>query len=409
MQYQVPNPEAVAHGRTLLANEPLVFHCNFYNYWLQKTLLLDEQLGMQDVIQRAAHAAAHGCLSNAVKSVGATDTAAVRAMAEHLFRTLGFGTLVLDQVNAEGGMVRVPVSHYGRCLNQACGVDIQAPQSFFDAGFAAAATEVMFDLPLGTLTAKVEACQATGAPEGRVHVGPASAEPPRAAPGVGPHGETIPVERWSETAVSEPAILDALSGLDLSGNEEGLIPRFGVMLTNHFANFYNRASFEFVRKMDGTGLLEAGETLLVDAGYRCAFHTFGGIMTSPEWDAVVKPQCKERSDWVHGMVAVVNALGWGTWRVTDLSDSHVVVRIYDDYESTGYLADYGQANRPVSYLHFGGIAGMMNLIYLGDIHTGPELTLDFYNRSFEADGTFQARHIKSRAMGDEYTEISAER
>ena len=34
-----------AHGRTLMSGEPLVFHCNHYNYWLQKTLLLPEGLG----------------------------------------------------------------------------------------------------------------------------------------------------------------------------------------------------------------------------------------------------------------------------------------------------------------------------------------------------------------------------
>ena len=97
-------------------------------------------------------------------------------------------------------------------------------------------------------------------------------------------------------------------------------------------------------------------------------------------------------------------------RVTNLENGKaVVVRVNDDYESTGYLADYGPSERPVSHLHFAGVAGMRNLIYLGGIDTKPELSLDFYNRSFEADGTFQARHVKSRAMGDDFTEIVAER
>ncbi|NET39964.1 MAG: hypothetical protein F6K19_49770, partial [Cyanothece sp. SIO1E1] len=92
-----------------------------------------------------------------------------------------------------------------------------------------------------------------------------------------------PTSIYEGTNIDEPAILTALAGLDLSGNEEGLIPRFGVMLTNHFANFYNRISFEFVRRMSGTGMLEMGEILLQDAGYQCAFNTFGGIMISDEW------------------------------------------------------------------------------------------------------------------------------
>ena len=60
--------------------------------------------------------------------------------------------------------------------------------------------------------------------------------------------------------------------------------------------------------------------LLVEAGYRCAFHTFGGIMSSAEWDAVIKPQCEDWKDWVHGMVATINALGWGVYRVAELSE-----------------------------------------------------------------------------------------
>lgn len=50
--------ESVPHSRFVLAGEPLVFHCNFYNYWLQRTLLLDPSPGMDQVIQDAATAAA---------------------------------------------------------------------------------------------------------------------------------------------------------------------------------------------------------------------------------------------------------------------------------------------------------------------------------------------------------------
>jgi hypothetical protein len=209
--------------------------------------------------------------------------------------------------------------------------------------------------------------------------------------------------------VDEAGILSALAGLDFSGNEEGFIPRFGVLLTLHFANYYNRISYEFVRRMADTGMLEHAETALIDAGYHCAFNTFGGIMVSAEWDAVIKPQCQTKEDWVHGMTATVNALGWGVWRVHELSPERLVMRIYDDYESRGYVGMYGQSERPVAYLATGGVAGIMNLIYVGDISQKPTLDDAYYAQVFDAENSFTARETQSRTMGAEFTEIVAER
>jgi hypothetical protein len=249
---------------------------------------------------------------------------------------------------------------------------------------------------------------AMGASAGEIAVAPRTTEPPALSPGIGAHGSDAPPPPFA-SSVNEPATLSALATLDFSGNEEGLVPRFGVMLTHHFANFYNRISFEFIRRMAHTGLLEAAEDLLVEGGLRCAFHTFGGIMTSGEWDAVIKPQCKTREDLVHGMIAAVNALGWGLWRVVELAPDRVVVRIYDDYESCGHLGMYGAADRPVSYLAAGGVAGLMNLVYVAHIDQRPTLDLACYTRVFESAERFTARQVRSLAAGDAYTEIVASR
>lgn len=156
-------------------------------------------------------------------------------------------------------------------------------------------------------------------------------------------------------------------------------------------------------------MLEAAEDLLREAGLRCAFHTFGGIMSSPEWDAVVRPQCRTQIDWVHGMTAVVNALGWGTWRVRSVSSDRLVMRIYDDYESSGYEGMYGQSDRPISYLAEGAVAGLMNLVFVGNIHEKPVLDYDFYARVFESPQRFSSTVNSCMARGEGYTEITASR
>lgn len=394
-----------AHGKVLMGDEPLVFHCNYYNYFLQKTLLLDELLGMDRVIADAAYASTKAQLTAAGAELGATSREARQAIAESMFAQLGFGLVDLSKVDE--GTVRFPVSHYGRCLLQASGAPFDKPQSLFDSGYAAAAADfILGTSSLGT----IEKCQSMGDAEGLVRLATRDEVLPFGSVGQGAHTDAPLPPPNDATAVDEPGILAALAGLDFAGNEEGLVPRFGVMLTHHQANFYNRISFEFLRRMGGTGLLEAGEELLVEAGFRCAFHTFGGVMTSAEWDAVIRPQCKTPEDWVHGMVAVSNALGWGVLRVHDLvPGKRLVLRVYDDYESSGYLGMYGRAKRPISHLINAAPAGLMNLVYVGDIANRPTLDYDAYERLFESPDRFTSTTTKNFAMGASYTEIVAER
>jgi hypothetical protein len=103
-----------------------------------------------------------------------------------------------------------------------------------------------------------------------------------------------------------------------------------------------------------------------------------------------------------------NGGGYGVGKVLDLSPNALTVRLYNDYESVGYRRMYGTADHGVCYLVTGGFAGIMNLIYLGNIHTKPDLTPEFYDRLFKGGRAFQGRMTACQAMGDPYTEIRAE-
>ena len=203
-------------------------------------------------------------------------------------------------------------------------------------------------------------------------------------------------------AIDEQKIIEAVSGLGISGNDEGLIPAFGLYLTQHMADYYNRCSFAMAHRLERTPeLIDDGQTLLVEAGHGCAFHTFGGIMKSAEWDAVVRPMLTSREDWVYGMTAVVNAFGWGRWTVRDLQPGHrLVVTVQDSYEAMGYLRDYPRSGSPRCYLSTGGVAGLMNLLYVGDITEGPELTDAYYKQVFRSPNRFVGTEVLCRAVGD---------
>ncbi len=205
-------------------------------------------------------------------------------------------------------------------------------------------------------------------------------------------------------AIDSAKIVSAVSGLSLVGNEDGLIPAFGLYLTRHYADYYNRISFAFLHHMeraDPGGFAKASRAL-VETGHICGFNTFGGIMLSQEWEAVVAPMIETREDWVLGMVAVVNALGWGRWETKALRAAEELhVTCSNSYESAGYLRDYPKRQSGgVCYLATGGVAAIMNLLYHGDVTTRPPRTEEYYKQIFaEGDNRFEGREIACRASG----------
>jgi hypothetical protein len=176
------------------------------------------------------------------------------------------------------------------------------------------------------------------------------------------------------------------------------------------ADYYNRISFAAARRMEGSGLEDDARALLVEAGHVCAFNTFGGIMKSAEWDAVVRPMIETREDWIRGMVVVINAFGWGRWSVVELApDERLHVAIEDSYEASGWLRDYPTSACPRCYLACGGVSGLMNLLYVGDITSAPSLDEAYYTQLFRGGGAFAAEEIACVAKGDPRCEIVAAR
>jgi predicted hydrocarbon binding protein len=213
-------------------------------------------------------------------------------------------------------------------------------------------------------------------------------------------------------AIDQDQIVAAVSGLGIAGNDEGLIPAFGLYLTRHMADYYNRISFATVRRLERSlpDIGADGRALLIEAGHVCAFNTFGGIMKSAEWDAVVMPMIETREDWARGMVAVVNAFGWGRWSIVDLvPNQRLHIAVEDSYEACGWLRDYPIGNQPRCYLATGGTAGLMNLLYVGDITKRPELDDAYYRSLFRGGESFTARETKCLARGDARCEFVAER
>jgi len=174
---------------------------------------------------------------------------------------------------------------------------------------------------------------------------------------------------------------------------KGIIPLFGVYLSLFSAQYYNRISFDFEKKIGPARAAEA-ESLLIKAAQECGYATFQGICNSWEWDEIVKPMIDRQEDQIMGFAAVAVAFGWGDLNVQKLvPHEELVIRAGTSYEAKGYLKDYGRAASGKCFMLRGVAGAFMDLIY-GESYP-------------EGCFTFLATEPLCRAKGDPYCEFIA--
>lgn len=195
-------------------------------------------------------------------------------------------------------------------------------------------------------------------------------------------------------SIDRKKIVSALSQIKVMGNEDGLIPAFGVFVNMMPVRFWNTFAERLTRKVP-QDLLESAEYLLVNAAHECGYHTGYGIITSDEWKAVVEPMIeKGAEDVLHGAFAVFTAWGWAKSEVLELIPGvTMVVRAYDYYEAD--VTSYGASDKLSAYMIRGVSAAFMDLAYGGPYDATGKTGL----------GTFSCVQTKGIECGDEYGEF----
>lgn len=194
-------------------------------------------------------------------------------------------------------------------------------------------------------------------------------------------------------AIDRKLVIEEVSKIQVLGNEEGMIPGFGVFIQQLPAAVWNNFSERFTRSVPAD-LLETAEWLLVNAAHECGYHTGYGIITSEEWKAVVEPMVEDEEDILHGAFAVLTALGWGKAVIEELvPNEKMVVRAYDYYEAD--VVEYGTTNKKSAYTLTGVSAAFMDIAYGGEYDPTGETALR----------TFQCIQTKGIECGDEYGEF----
>src|SRR5215467_3423600 len=305
----------------LLGGEPINFHSHHYNCVLEQSI--EDAGSMVDAAGLLKDAGAIFPYAQLAPALGSHPAEEGLEFAAEHFQWSGFGRLDLSELTASGGVVRLSSSHYTAGFRgRAAYAQKKTPADHFACGYVEAAAAAAYGMPLGSYEAReVDSALLTGKLHSLLAVKRVAEPRPLAkSVGAGAVPDAVQERPSFRSNVDEGAVLAALATLKFEGDGDGLIPRFGVYLTHHYGNYYNYASYEFLRRVAAKSpeLTPMAEDCLVFAGHSCAFNTFGGIMKSAEWGAVIGPMIREKRDWVFGITACINALEWGRWTVVDL-------------------------------------------------------------------------------------------
>ncbi len=399
--------ENTKHRHNLIGDEPVVFHCHHFNLYLQQTVLDAENFGdTRSILSKSALGVFYNSLKTLKKIPDSPEER--KKLFEEIYKMNGYGLLDLSKVNENGGRVKQKESHFCRGYLLRSPRKASEPQCFFTTGAISAALSFTYDKKPGDYIVKTTKCIATGGDECEyeIELGKNFVEKSFGFR----NSKMVEVDfdgKWGN--INPYKVYDALSKLKIVGNDKGLIPAFGVLLTNMYANWYNEISFKTAELIKNQTKDNLAQDLFIESGHVCAFNTFGGIMESPEWDAVVKPMIKTREDWIYGIIAVVNCLGWGTWLVEELvPEKYIRVRAYNHYETIGFESKYNQSTDTTCWLFTGAVAGTMNLLYKGDITKKPDLNTEFYVYLFRQGKMFFGKELKCRSQGENYCVVEAE-
>ena len=376
--------------RRRIADHDVIIHCHHYNARLQRTIEGARGIDGKGLIAAAAETVFAGQIARALRPED--DAAGRLALAARLYAHLGFGRV--DLSGLADGVVTASSSHFvegwlaglGQCERNVC---------TFTEGFLVAA---VFAATGRTVTAREIGCMARGAPLCRFVVGEGERGP--VLPNTKLAAVPLPDERGGPflrpAHVDEQAIIDAVVGMPMVGDESGLIPAFSVYLANMPADFYNRICIGFVEAMRGLGREKAALRLLVSDAEHCGMNTFRGIMHSPEWDGLIAPMVRDRADALHAIIAISNALGWGDWHVIAHTPTSLALESRHGYEAVGFREYRGRAHAPQCAMLTGVAAGVMELVY------GEGTVEDRY-------GTFASREGRCVACGEPSCNFAVER
>jgi hypothetical protein len=404
------------HDLNFFGDSSVVFHCHHFNLFLDQTI--DDALGRKTgtaVRVSAAREASYQLLSSLVRRVSAESSVERLELAQSVFAAMGHGRLALNAPRGQGS-ARGDTLHYGHSWFEKYGQSVRRrhPADAFAAGFAAAATEVAYDLPRESVGAtetrcvamRDQACEFDFVPGAAAEPRPVvDLETTRALLGTVPAG--CHESRISEIAGTLRAFLAGVSG-----DERGLVQAFGVFVTMHLAGYYNRVTYDTQARIMQLvpRSVHVFESLLRESGHVCVFNTFGGLLLSPEWEGAIGSLRADAEEIAMNCCAIARALGFGRWTLREfIPGERLVIDTPATYECPYYLTRHGRSERPSCFFLQGAALAIMQLASRVQWDSRPRLTQDFYNKLFRGGLPWRVEQGECVTRGDGFCRVVVSR
>ncbi len=347
----------VDNYRRVIGQKEVIIHCHHYNARLQNMIEGTRQINGKEIIL----AATEEVFSEYIRNVCSTDDSLEDKwkIASFLYAHLGYGTLDFSLVNK--GVVTSSSSHFVEGWKSGFR-EINRPICTFTEGYLQGVIHGITGQPVYV---REEACMKTGADQCKFIIDKNRSTPltfsAKCTSTFRPQTKSACLE--SKT-IDRHKIIRTLIEMPFYGDNKGLIPKFNVYLANTPADFYNLICIRFLEAMQEQNLLSTAQKLLLFAGEVCAVNTLRGIIISQEWYELVLPMVRQESDYLYGLIAITNGLGWGNWHVLNYEPGEVLeMESLNGYEALGYLQYRGEAHDPQCYMLTGVAAGIMELLH----------------------------------------------
>ncbi len=396
-----------SHQMDFLAETQVVYHCHHFNLFFDQTI--DDALGPERGTQlrtEAGHKSAFHLLRGLFRD-GRYRTPSERLdAAQTLLRAMGHGRID-SMTNRSGGNATGDYLHYGFGWQEKYGSVANRSHCAdgFAAGFLSAANELAYDLDIGSLATSESKCIATGAPQCAFDVVPSRQRLQTSNVHPSTAEATLPPSFDGEFADRIGAITNGLRGFlsGVQGDERGVIDAFGVLVTLHLADYYNHLANDTLRIVatEKPHAQEAFRALLTEAGQVCSFHTFGGVLASPEWDAMVGAPSGEASEILVGSLALARAFGFGRWSLEDwIPEKRLVITSPGTYESLFSRLAPMSPHRAPAGIFPGAALGIMALAHRVDWANKQPLDQELY-RNLAMNSPWTVEETHSIVAGDD--------
>ncbi len=408
------------HDFVFIGDTPMCSHCHHYNLFIDQTIT--DALGIGDATVLRSEAAReffYQMLTAAFDRLGISSTHERLDAAQEIFARLGHGRVDLSGLSADGGTARGDHLHYAYTWLEKFG-DTQAryhPADAIGAGYVAAAQAAAFGLPTAQVTVRETHCLVLGHDhcEFDVTVDPTATSDALATVS---YDTILPVLSDPIDGIQEDTVEKLTVGLrdflsSVAGDERGLIQAFGIFVTTSPSSIYNRMSYDLldVLTRKHPSFVEVSASLLREAGRMCGFNTFGGILGSPEWEALSGTTERDMLTVAVHACTIARGLGFGRWSVADYEPGKMLtIQAPCTYEGPYFQLRHGQTHRPMCYLFEGACEAVAQLGDAVDWSEQPQFTPAFYEDVFApTSNPWRAEQTRCVCQGDDFCEVTVTR